>query len=71
MPTTEQQAERQWFKMKEAAAYIELPYSTFTQLAAQGHIPVSLVPGTKQTYRVHREELDNYLRKNVRKIGEE
>lgn len=65
-----QATDKQWFTMKEAAGHIGLPYSTFTQLAASGDIPVSIVPGTKRTYRVHREELDNYLRGNVRKIGE-
>lgn len=50
-----------WVGAREAAAHVGVNYYTFTQLAKNGHVPRTKVPGTKKTYRYNLRVLDEWM----------
>ncbi len=52
---------RTWLTAREAADYLNINYPRFTRLANKGHIPRTLIEGTKRTYRYKTDLLDRWM----------
>ena len=50
-----------WVGAREAAKHVGISYVKFTQLAKNGHVPRTKVPGTAKTYRYNLRVLDQWM----------
>jgi excisionase family DNA binding protein len=66
LAASEPQASLRWLTMKEAAAHVDIDYSSFSKAVRLGQIPSHLLLGR---VRINQAELDEWALNQPRKYG--